>query len=188
MTDQTPSKLYGVWRSMKNRCTNPNNKDFPNYGARGISVCSEWQNFSTFQAWALANGYAEGLTLDRTDNDGSYEPDNCRWVTRKEQAQNRRQRVSGIRNKKEWIRVSELDEMLERIKKKKIETGIQIAKLNADLDVKTQSAVRKIVKENVKGILRNYLTDDMVRKITNEILAGVEWDLGNMEGSEKDGK
>lgn len=121
MTDHTPSKLYGVWRSMKNRCTNPNNKDFPDYGARGISVCSEWQNFSTFQSWALVNGYAEGLTLDRKDNDGNYEPANCRWVTRKEQAQNRRPRVSGIDNKKEWIRVSEVNEVLEKIKAQEID-------------------------------------------------------------------
>ena len=118
---------------MKNRCTNPNNKDFSDYGARGISVCSEWQNFSPFQAWALANGYAEGLTLDRMNNDGSYEPANCRWVTRKEQAQNRRPRVSGINNKKEWIRVSEVSEVLERIKKTEVDLRIEIVNLQAEV-------------------------------------------------------
>ena len=129
-----PSKLYGVWRSMRNRCTNPNNKDFSDYGARGISVRSEWQNFSTFHAWALANGYAEGLTLDRTNNDEGYEPANCRWVTRKEQAQNRRRRLSGIQNKKKWMKVSEFEEILEDIKKREVNYGIQIANLQSNLN------------------------------------------------------
>jgi hypothetical protein len=84
-------KLYGVIYGMIKRCTNPNNKDFPLYGGRGIKVCEEWTNDRvSFFNWALANGYEAGLTIDRIDNNRGYEPSNCRWVTMKVQNRNKR--------------------------------------------------------------------------------------------------
>lgn len=80
-----PEKLYGVWVSMKQRCFNPNDVNFFRYGGRGISVCEEWKDdYEAFRNWALANGYKQGLELDRKDNDKGYSPENCRFVTHRE--------------------------------------------------------------------------------------------------------
>lgn len=85
------TKLFAVWCSMRFRCNNPNDKSYHNYGARGIRVCDEWTNsFSSFYNWALSNGYNDGLTIDRINNDGNYEPSNCRWTSRKVQGNNSR--------------------------------------------------------------------------------------------------
>lgn len=87
--------LYRVWLDMKQRCHNPNLRAFSYYGGRGISVCDHWRNsFEEFSGWAFANGWMEGLELDRCDVNGNYCPENCRWATRSQQMVNTRKRIN----------------------------------------------------------------------------------------------
>ena len=95
------TRLYDVWTNMKQRCGNPQNPRFSDYGGRGITVCEEWLDFSNFASWADSSGYDEtagrGLcTLDRIDNDRGYSPDNCRWVDMHEQRMNQRRMKNGV--------------------------------------------------------------------------------------------
>lgn len=102
------TKLYRRWKDMRRRCNNPNRKGYKNYGGRGIKVCEEWEeDFMNFYNWSMENGYLEELEIDRIDNDGNYEPNNCRWITRKEQSNNKQQSryvtINGItKTLKDW--------------------------------------------------------------------------------------
>ena len=88
------SRLYNTWHHMKDRCFRKKSKSYKDYGERGITVCDEWLKFEPFRDWALANGYRDDLTIDRIDVNGNYEPSNCRWITKSEQAGNRRDTIT----------------------------------------------------------------------------------------------
>ena len=108
-------RLYHVWDSMKQRCDNPKNRGYKNYGGRGISVCPGWYDYQTFREWSLSNGYDETAkrgecTLDRIDVNGNYEPSNCRWVNTVTQGNNRRDNITITHNGEthtvaEWARI-----------------------------------------------------------------------------------
>lgn len=114
------TRLYGIWLNMKNRCRNKNDKSYPRYGGRGITVCDEWTaDFMNFYNWSQANGYDETKTIDRIDNNAGYSPGNCRWVDAKEQARNRRSNLA-VEYKGEVMTLIEVSEL----------TGIDYAALN----------------------------------------------------------
>lgn len=107
--------IYRVWQNAKNRCYNQNVKEYKNYGGRGIQMCNEWKNdFMPFYQWSIENGYKENLTIDRINNDGNYEPTNCRYATKETQSTNRRNIVfvtykNEQKTISEWCRLLNLD-------------------------------------------------------------------------------
>ena len=101
----TDTRPFRIWKGMIARCFNEQCESYPDYGGRGITVCEEWvgtQGFFNFLSWALNNGYAENLTIDRINNDGNYEPSNCRWATWIQQANNRRRPLKIKNQYGEW--------------------------------------------------------------------------------------
>lgn len=107
------SRLYQIHTAMKQRCLNPNNKYYYNYGGRGIKIYDEWLKYENFRDWAIKNGYEDGLSIDRIDNNKNYEPSNCRWATVMEQSNNKRNNVYLTYNgethtESEWSRILDI--------------------------------------------------------------------------------
>ena len=91
---QSRTPLYKVWIAMRRRCRNPNDPNYEDYGGRGITICADWTDrFEAFSTWARANGYRPGLQIDRVDNDGPYDPRNCRWTSGTTNRRNTRRAV-----------------------------------------------------------------------------------------------
>lgn len=110
------TRLYEIWRQMHRRCYGEKTKSYPHYGGRGIKVCSEWNDFAKFRAWAIDSGYEDNLTVDRIDVNGDYTPNNCRWATKKQQANNRRSNHRILYNGEEhtiseWADIMSVDQV-----------------------------------------------------------------------------
>ncbi len=136
---ESKTKLFGVWHSVKNRIFYKKQKDYKNYGGRGITICPEWtESYIVFRDWALSHGYQEGLEIDRIDPDGNYEPNNCRWVTSKENMRNRK--VNKIKS------IEQANEIREAYK-----TGRYSQKEIAGKYNISQQAVCKIINNKIWG-------------------------------------
>lgn len=136
---ESHTKLYGTWLNIKQRCLNPNNKSYVNYGGRGITICKEWsESYENFRDWSLNNGYADNLSIDRIDVNGNYEPSNCRWANAKQQANNRRSNLEITYNSEtktlmQWAEVFNLpySAVIQRYKR-----GVREDELFAPLNIK----------------------------------------------------
>lgn len=90
LPDGKPHPLHKIWCQVRQRCFNQNDKDYVNYGGRGIAFDESWNDFAVFYEWAMGNGYQSGLSIERKNNDGNYEPSNCKWIPMGQQRRNNR--------------------------------------------------------------------------------------------------
>lgn len=147
--NKSKTNLYAVWNSMKQRCYNPNSKPYKNYGGRGIIVCDDWlgkDGFANFEKWAYENGYSENLSIERINNDGNYEPSNCSWATKSEQANNRRcvykiEYNGETHSPAEWSRITGISEVV--IKNRIFKQGMEVEKALTTKDARKTGVGRR---------------------------------------------
>jgi hypothetical protein len=94
------TRLYSIWCGIKARCENPNSAIYKYYGGKGVTLCAEWQDFSRFREWAMSNGYADDLQIDREKSHLGYEPGNCEWVTKSENIARRNRAYAGVKKQR----------------------------------------------------------------------------------------
>ena len=162
----THTRLYKIWRHIKSRTLNLKHKDYNDYGGRGITICDEWKNdFKSFYDWAMSNGYSDKLSIDRIDNEGNYEPSNCRWVTRTIQSRNQRMQKnnkSGFRgvhfNKKSGKYVARISVNNKR-------------KLLGYFQTAVEGAIaynNYIIENNLEGFILNEIPQEYLTQTTKE--------------------
>lgn len=157
--------VYRLWKGLRQRCFNPNSLAFHNYGGRGITLCEEWKNSAeSFCEWALENGYQSGLSIDRIDVDGNYEPNNCRFVDRSVQNNNRRDNIY-VNYENERITIKQLAD------RTGVEYRVLLSRYNRNPSIKVEDLIKEsgyyTVINKTRGS-RHYkatLTENQVREI-----------------------
>lgn len=159
------TRLYRIWYDMRRRCSYEKSINWHLYGGRGIKVCDEWESdFESFRNWAIENGYSESLTLDRINNDGNYEPSNCRWATADEQNANKRTCVNvtiegETKTVTEWCKETGVDRM---VAYKRIRNGWEPSEAVTTRDPsvgKKRMAESKQKKVSVDGVVYQSVTE-----------------------------
>lgn len=143
------TKIYKIWYGMKTRCYNKNFKKFNNWGGRGIIVCNEWKNsFLIFNEWALKNGYKEGLSIDRINNNGNYEPTNCRFITIADQQKNKRPKKSGLRrvDSGSFVGVT-FDKSRKKWRGQRIVKGVKVLTKRFDSKIEAKNELNKLIND-----------------------------------------
>lgn len=158
----TSTRLYRIWSHIKGRTLNPSDKAYKDYGGRGIILCEDWKDdFVSFRDWALSNGYAEGLSIDRVNNDKGYYPDNCRWATNTIQSRNQRIREDNTTGFK-GVNYNKRD--------KKYQAQIQVLKRRVSLGyfVSALEGARVynnyIIENNLEGFILNNISELSIKE------------------------
>ena len=153
------TRLYRIWRGIKSRTLNPKYNQYNYYGGRGITICDEWKNdFMSFHDWAMSNGYEEnkGLSIDRIDNDGNYEPSNCRWTTQTIQTRNQgiqKNNTSGYKGVSYYKKLGKYVAQI-KVNKKSIFLGSFLTKDEAGIAYNNY-----IIENNLEGFILNKIPE-----------------------------
>lgn len=143
------TRLYIVWAGLHQRCSNPKDAEFHNYGGRGIAVAPEWREAAPFLEWAKANGYGDGLELDRIDNDGPYSPANCRWTTRRKNCNNKRNTIFLEWDGRQWA-------LADLARRYGIDPGVLHSRLFTVKMPLEMALSLPVDRQRVKAIMREY--------------------------------
>ena len=161
------TRLYIIWTNIKDRVFNTKNKQYNDYGGRGITICEEWKNdVKSFYDWAITNGYLDGLSLDRIDNDENYCPENCRWTTRVIQSRNqriRRDNTSGYRGVSFHRRDKNFTARISVNNKNRIYLGSFLTAVDGALVYNNY-----IIENNLEGFILNEIPEEYLNQYTKE--------------------
>ena len=177
--EEMKNRLYNIYQGMTKRCYYPDNQNYKYYGGKGIVICNEWKsNFSAFKKWALENGYQDNLTIDRINTNGNYEPSNCRWVSMKEQCNNRTSNhlityKGKTQNLKQWCIELNLNYGIMESRINRYKWSIEKA-----FETKTNFRMVMITYKNKTQTLKQWCDElDLNYKLTHSRIHRLHWDI-----------